>query len=227
MARYTYRYHSVFRQIQMEVIIPIPLEWGLWSEQGTCLPLCSHLKCIWRSEQCNSLIINSWHLPVTTQHGVRHLLLWSLHLRSLRAIHIPGLLSRAADKLSRAALPAEWRVHPQTVQQIWRYFGLAQVDLFASPEISYCQLFYSLTEGTLGTDALAHSWPRGFCKYAFPPVSLLAQKCKIREDEEQMLGWSEGCLPPPSKSMPTTTPWKGSRWGSMTGSSGSLGGQEG
>ncbi len=37
-------------------------------------------------------------------------------------------------------------------------------------------------------DALAHSWPRGLCKYAFPPVSLLAQTlCKIREDEEQIL----------------------------------------
>ncbi len=42
-----------------------------------------------------------------------------------------------------------------------RRFGLAQVDLFASLETSHCQLFYSLTEGTLGTDALAHSWPRG------------------------------------------------------------------
>ncbi len=45
-------------------------------------------------------------------------------------------------------------------------------------------------------------------------------------------GWSEGCLPPPSRStwprlLPTTTLWKGSRWGSMTGSSGSLGGLEG
>ncbi len=37
-----------------------------------------------------------------------------------------------------------------------RRFGLAQVDLFASLETSHCQLFYSLTEGTLGTDALAH-----------------------------------------------------------------------
>ncbi len=43
----------------------------------------------------------------------RHLLLWSQkHLRSLRAIHIPGLLNRAADELSRAALPGEWRLHP-------------------------------------------------------------------------------------------------------------------
>ncbi len=119
----------------------------------------------------------------------RHILLWSRkHLRSLRAIHIPGLLNRTADELSRAALPGEWRLHPQTVQLIWRRFGLAQVDLFASLETSHCQLFYSLTDGTLGTDALAHSWPRGLRKYAFPPVSLLAQTlCKVREEEEQIL----------------------------------------
>ncbi len=75
---------------------------------------------------------------------VRHLLLWSgKHLRSLRAIHIPGLLNRTADELSRAALPGEWRLHPQTVQLIWRRFGLSQVDLFTSLETSHCQLFYS------------------------------------------------------------------------------------
>ncbi len=51
----------------------------------------------------------------------RHLLLWSQkHLRSLRAIHIPGLLNRAANELSRAALPREWRLHPQTAQLIER-----------------------------------------------------------------------------------------------------------
>ncbi len=58
----------------------------------------------------------------------------------------------------------------------------------ASPDTSHCQLFFSLSEGTLGTDALACSWPRGLRKYAFPPVSLLAQTlCKVREDEEQVL----------------------------------------
>jgi hypothetical protein len=70
----------------------------------------------------------------------------------------------------------------------FRRFGTAQVDLFAAPDTSHCQLFYSLTEGTLGTDALALSWPPGLRKYAFPPVSLLAQTlCKVREDEEQVL----------------------------------------
>ncbi len=111
----------------------------------------------------------------------RHLLLWShTRLKSLRAVHIPGELNRA--------FPGEWRLHPETIRLIWSRFGEAQVDLFASRESSHCQLYFSLTEGTLGTDALAHSWPRALCKYAFPPVSLLAQTlCKVREDEEQVL----------------------------------------
>ncbi len=144
----------------------------------------------------------------------RHLLLWSRkHLRSLRAIHIPGLLNRTADELSRAALPGEWRLHPQTAQLIWRRFGLAQVDLFASLETSHCQLFYSLTDGTLGTDALAHSWPRGLRKYAFPPVSLLAQTlCKVREEEEQILlvapYWPTRTWFPELMLLVTAPPWQ-------------------
>ncbi|KAI2665879.1 Transposon Ty3-G Gag-Pol polyprotein [Labeo rohita] len=100
--------------------------------------------------------------------------------------------SRGAQPCSRSALtaahhPGEWRLHPQTVQLIWSRFGEAQIDLFASPESSHCQLYYSLSEAPLGMDALAHSWPPG-PKYAFPPVSLLAQTlCKIREDGEQVL----------------------------------------
>ncbi|XDV16580.1 hypothetical protein PO909_016232 [Leuciscus waleckii] len=105
----------------------------------------------------------------------RHLLLWSQkHLRSRRAIHIPEELNRAADELSRLwPYPGEWRLHPQMVQLIWEQFGDAQEDLFASPDTSHCHWFYSLSEGTLGTDALAHSWLRGLRKYAFPPVRLL------------------------------------------------------
>jgi hypothetical protein len=144
----------------------------------------------------------------------RHLLLWSQkHLRSLRAVYIPGLLNRAADELSRQqVLPGEWRLHPQVVQLIFRRFGTAQIDLFAAPDTSHCQLFYSLTEGTLGTDALAHSWPRGLRKYAFPPVSLLAQTlCKVREDEEQVLlvapYWPNRTWFPELVLLATAPPW--------------------
>ncbi len=119
----------------------------------------------------------------------RHLLLWShTQLKSLRAVHIPGKLNRATDALSlQLTLPGEWQLHPETIRLIWSRFGEAQVDLFAS-ESSHCQLYSSLTEGPLGTDALAQSWPQALCNYAFPPVSLLAQTlCKLREDEEQDL----------------------------------------
>ncbi len=145
----------------------------------------------------------------------RHLLLWSQkHLRSLRAVHVPGELNRAADELSRQpALPGEWRLHPEVVQLIWRRFGDAQVDLFASPDTSHCHLLYSLSEGTLGTDALAHSWPRGLRKYAFPPVSLLAQTlCKVREDEEQVLlvapYWPNRTWFPELVLLVTAPPWQ-------------------
>lgn len=44
-----------------------------------------------------------------------------------------------------------------------------------------------MTEVLLGMYALAHSWPRGLCKYAFLPASLLAQiLCKIKEDFDQV-----------------------------------------
>ncbi len=158
------------------------------------------------------------------------------HLRSLCAIHIPGVFNRAADELSRAALPGEWRLHPQAVQLIWGRFGAAQVDLFASPETTHCQEFYSLTEATIGTDALAHSWPRGLRKYAFPPVSLLAQTlCKIREDEEQVLlvapYWPNRTWFPELMLLATAPPWpiplrkdllsqrRGTLWHPMGGSS--------
>ncbi|KAI2652499.1 ORF V: Enzymatic polyprotein [Labeo rohita] len=103
----------------------------------------------------------------------RHLLLWSqTQLKSLRAVHIPGELNRVANQLSRQPThPGEWRLHPQTVQLNWSLFREAQIDLFASPESSHCQLYYSLSEAPLGRDALAHSWPPG-PKYAFPPVCL-------------------------------------------------------
>ena len=97
------------------------------------------------------------------------------------------LHSRSPELCSRRAFTATpWRLHPQSVQLIWDQFGDAQIDLFASHNSTHCALYFSLTEGTLGTDALAHSWPRGR-KYAFPPVSLLAQTLrKVREDEEQV-----------------------------------------
>ena len=106
------------------------------------------------------------------------ILLWSqLHLCSLRASHIRGVLNTAADLMSRGGpVDLEWSLHPDIVSQIWSLFGLATVDLFATSKNTRCPRWYSgHSESTLslGVDAFAHSpWPPGLL-YAFPPVPLI------------------------------------------------------
>ncbi len=117
--------------------------------------------------------------------------------RALTTAHVPR----------RMATPS--RDDPADLESIRE----AQVDLFASLESSHCQLYFSLTEGPLGTDALAHSWPRALRKYAFPPVSLLAQTlCKLKEDEEQVLlvapHWPTRTWFPELISLATVPPWR-------------------
>ncbi|XDV29214.1 hypothetical protein PO909_032357 [Leuciscus waleckii] len=75
----------------------------------------------------------------------------------VRPFFFPG---RSAPRTSvQPVAQGDWRLHPQAVQLIWDHFGAAQIDLFASPDSSHCRVFYSLTEGTLGMDAVAHSSP--------------------------------------------------------------------
>ncbi len=103
------------------------------------------------------------------------ILVWSQDkFLSLRAVYIPGHLNVGADILSRQGpRPGEWRLHPEMVKQIWRVFGQAQVDLFATHQTSHCPLWYSLTHpAPLGLDAMVQTWPR-LRLYAFPPIALL------------------------------------------------------
>lgn len=106
----------------------------------------------------------------------RKLLLWALpRLRSVRAVHLPGVENCAADLLSRQRPPpGEWRLNPEVVRMIWGRFGVAQVDLFASRSTTHCLQWFSLSEpdSPLGQDALAHPWPDCLL-YAFPPLPLL------------------------------------------------------
>ncbi len=88
----------------------------------------------------------------------------------LRAVYIPGHLNVGADILSR---PREWMLHTEVVKQIWRVFGQAQVDLFATRETPQCPLWYSLTHpAPLGLDAMVQTWQR-LHLYTFPPITLL------------------------------------------------------
>ncbi len=112
------------------------------------------------------------------------LLEWAqLNLRSLRAAHLPGRLNQGADILSRSNVPSEeWMLHPQVIQKIWKTFGKAEVDLFASKDNSHCPTYYSKDR-----DALAHDWPN-LLLYAFSLIALLPQVVRrIREQGHKVL----------------------------------------
>ena len=118
----------------------------------------------------------------------RSLLLWShSHLLSLRAVHIPGILNRAADLMSRGG-PShnEWKLNPTIVRKLWSRFGEAEVDLFASRENTQCALWFSLSSRDnppLGADAFSHHpWPRTLL-YAFPPVPLIPRLLERTQEE--------------------------------------------
>ncbi len=118
------------------------------------------------------------------------ILVWSQDkFLSLRAVYIPGHLNVEADILSRQGpRPGEWRLHPEVVKQIWRVLGQAQVDLFATHQISHCPLWYSLTHpAPLGLDAIVQTWPR-LRLYAFPPIALLPGVLeRVRRDGVRLL----------------------------------------
>ncbi|XP_053092882.1 LOW QUALITY PROTEIN: uncharacterized protein LOC113526632 [Pangasianodon hypophthalmus] len=136
---------------------------------------------------------------INHQGGLRSRLLYRLALQilvwsqgkllSLRAAYIPGRLNTGADALSRQGpIPGEWRLHPEVVERIWRVFGRAQVDLFATQETSHCPLWFSLTHpAPLGLDAMAQAWLR-LHLYAFPPVALLPGVLeRVRRDGVRLL----------------------------------------
>ncbi len=96
------------------------------------------------------------------------ILLWSQgKLLSLRAAYIPGVHNIGADILSRQGLrPGEWRLLPKVVELIWREFGQAQVDLFASRETSHCLLWFSLMHpAPPGLYVMVQTWPRLQCRH--------------------------------------------------------------
>ncbi len=117
------------------------------------------------------------------------LLLWAdSRLLSIRATHIPGLLNRGADMLSRRRIPqGEWRLHPESVRMIWNLYGEAEVDLFATSENAHCPSFFSLSHSPLEGDALTARWPTAKL-YAFPPIKILPLVlCKIREERASVI----------------------------------------
>ncbi|XP_047205469.1 uncharacterized protein LOC124857922 [Girardinichthys multiradiatus] len=119
------------------------------------------------------------------------LIIWtSSHLLSLRATHVPGVMNRGVDLLSKGnPRYKEWKLHSEVMTQIWKRYGRAEVDLFASEENAQCPMFFSLTEQQAphGLDALAHKWPPALL-YAFPPLELIIPTlARVREGKHSLI----------------------------------------
>ena len=105
----------------------------------------------------------------------RELVLWcDSRLKSIRAIHLPGLQNHGADLLSRGRyFYDDWVLHPGVANQIFVRYGCPTVDLFASEQNAKCSRYFSMQgSATMGLEALAHEWPRELL-YAFPPLRLI------------------------------------------------------
>ena len=103
------------------------------------------------------------------------LILWcNSRLKSIRAVHLPGLQNHGADLLSRGRYYYEdWSLRPSVARQIFVRYGCPSVDLFASEANAKCSRYFSVQgQSTMGLEALAHEWPRVLL-YAFLPLRLI------------------------------------------------------
>lgn len=95
-----------------------------------------------------------------------------------------SFLNRSADLLSQGnLLYGEWTFHPRVVEQIWKRYSRAAVDLFVLRENTQCPLYFSLSDVStpLGMDALAHLWPRVLPPSLIPPSLIPPALVRVRE----------------------------------------------
>ena len=108
----------------------------------------------------------------------------------LSAIHIPGIVNKTPDGLSRQKLKStEWKLHSSVFRQIMAVYQQPQVDLFASHHSHQLPNYFSWIPDpqAMGTDAFSIPWKFNLC-YLFPPFPLI-QKCiqKIKQDQTDAL----------------------------------------
>ena len=116
---------------------------------------------------------------------------WCLQRRIyLSAIHIPGIVNKTPDGLSRQKLEStEWMLDSSVFRQIVAVYQQPQVDLFASHLNHQLPNYFSWVPDpqAMGTDAFSIPWKFNLC-YLFPPFPLI-QKCiqKIKRDQTDAL----------------------------------------
>lgn len=92
----------------------------------------------------------------------------------LRVEHVSSVLNAWADRLSREHDSTDWTLGMDAFSRLEGLYGPHTVDLFASDRTARCERFYSRWHcpGTLGTNALKHSWADENA-WANPPFHLV------------------------------------------------------
>ncbi|MBV2113362.1 MAG: hypothetical protein KUF82_20615 [Candidatus Thiodiazotropha sp. (ex Ctena orbiculata)] len=108
---------------------------------------------------------------------------------SLTARFVPGKLNVLADSLSRKGqiIHTEWTLHMGTLSQIFHFWEVPHIDLFATRWNNRLPVFVSPVQDPLAwaVDAMSLSW-EGMLAYAFPPFPLLL-KVLLKIERENCL----------------------------------------
>lgn len=108
---------------------------------------------------------------------------------SLTARFVPGKLNVLADSLSRKEqiIHTEWTLHMGTLFQIFHFWEVPHIDLFATRWNNRLPVFVSPVHDPLAwaVDAMSLSW-EGMLAYAIPPFPLLL-KVLLKIERENCL----------------------------------------
>ena len=115
------------------------------------------------SQQMNDLAKEIWEY------------LWK-HKIQCTAEYIPTELNVQADRESRTTDTSEWKLNPQSFNEICKNFGQPDLDLFASLACHQLTKYvsYKPDPQALAVDAFHQNWAHTF-PYAFPPFKLIGR----------------------------------------------------
>ena len=118
----------------------------------------------------------------------RQIWLWCIDRNIwLSSYHLAGAKNSEADFLSRESnKDTEWSLHNEIFQKIQDYFGVCDIDLFASSKNYKIKTYASMKPDLYAsvTDAFSLFWKVFNLCYIFPPFSLLGRVIQKIEQEE-------------------------------------------
>lgn len=166
----------------------LELKAALLSVQSLCSDVTNkHVRINLDSTVAISYISKMGGRKPTLNSLARELWLWCKE-RSIwvSASHIPGILNREADQLSRIHnLDMEWSLRTTVFDKLCRRYGGMVIDLFASKLNCKLPVYvsYSPDGQAYAVDAFTLDWSNFTLIYAFPPFSVLGHCLqKIRDD---------------------------------------------